>query len=415
LPARFIRYCCDPATKTIRKNIMPDEVRIIYDPADPSPAAKESRRIGLMDHLQARPVSDIEVCDQPWLWPGRIPLGEVTLLVGDPGVGKSLLALDVAARVTQGAPWPDERSIDKQAPGSVILLSFEDRLSTTTRPRLEEAGADCSRIVALPMSVTMVAPSPWSDDGPPKGFELRRDLQPLRRLIHATPDCRLVVIDSMNSYLSENTQNLPADDQRLLVRLVGIAREARVAVVLVTHLRKKGGRAVYCSLGSLAFVAAARAAWAVTKDPESADARLLVPIKNNLAADASGLAFTISSGPIRGAAKIDWSSIPVVAAPDMVVNYSRRNGRPDDERKQAIDWLACYLHAGPRPAREVRQAADANAIGFGTLRRAFRDLHAEAIKESTAHGRWLWRLPLKGAQNPSGEFCASLKNAEKNA
>src|SRR3990172_1755202 len=54
--------------------------------------------------------SDVAQTDVPWLWPGRIPIGRVTLLVGDPGLGKSLVTLDIAARVSRGAAWPDEEA-----------------------------------------------------------------------------------------------------------------------------------------------------------------------------------------------------------------------------------------------------------------------------------------------------------------
>jgi hypothetical protein len=54
----------------------------------------------------------LRVADHPavpveWLWPNRIPLNKLSLLVGDPGLGKSLIALDIASRVTRGAAWPD--------------------------------------------------------------------------------------------------------------------------------------------------------------------------------------------------------------------------------------------------------------------------------------------------------------------
>jgi len=421
------------------------ELNILYPKPDQSAAINEDRRKKAMERLDAVQVSEVETREQQWLWPGRIPLSDLTLLAGDPGVGKSLLALDLAARITRGTPWPDangnsdnpaspispiphsalhnphspasphssfdiRHSSFPSPPGSVILLTAEDKLASTIRPRLEAAGADCSRIVVVPMSVQMFKPF-LIDEDRPKSFELRRDLVHLRRLIHETPDCRLVVIDSMNSYLSENSERLREDDRGLLLRLTAIAIERRVAMLLITHLRKKGGRAVYCSLGSVAFVAAARAAWAVAKDPESAERRLFVPIKNNLAADTSGLTFRIESGAAGGAPRICWSPEPVGAAADMVVSYSRRNGRPDDERQQAISWLANYLNDGPRPAREVRKAADANAIGYGTLRRAFRDLGVQALRESLhPKSAWLWQLPKTDAQNPRGEFCASVNS-----
>src|SRR5208337_2012961 len=79
-----------------------------------------------------------------WLWPGVIPAGKLTLLVGDPGVGKSLLTLDIAARVTRGRPWPDCSAAC--AIGEVILLSAEDDPADTIKPRLLAAGAVCDLI-----------------------------------------------------------------------------------------------------------------------------------------------------------------------------------------------------------------------------------------------------------------------------
>lgn len=91
-----------------------------------------------------------------WLWPQRIPIGEITLLVGDPGLGKSLVALDIAARVSTATPWPDNqpaaRSEDSEdpatqtlAPSSVLLLNAEDNLASTVLPRLEALGADSEK------------------------------------------------------------------------------------------------------------------------------------------------------------------------------------------------------------------------------------------------------------------------------
>jgi hypothetical protein len=392
---------------------------------DSSSVIQDARRKLVSERTGAVSLTEVGVRAQQWLWPARIPLGDVTLLAGDPGAGKGLLALDLAARVTRGALWPDEAPHgDKSritatsnpqseipgtpwvpqsnAPGSVLLLTAEDSLAATIRPRLDEAGADCSRIVAVPMSVAMSSPFLRPEDSK-KGFELRRDLQNLRDLAQVTPDCRLVVIDPINSYLSENSDRIRADDPGFLVRLVAIARENRLAVLIVTHLRKKGGRAVYCSLGSLAFVATARAVWAVTRDAESLHRRLLVPIKNNLAADASALAFTIESGP-SGAAKIGWCPEPVDTIPDTVVSYSHRNGRPDDERQQAKLWLRERLASGPCAVKEIREEADANGFSRNTVSRAFRELNGKAVKKATADGPWLWQLPIEETQNPCGEF-----------
>lgn len=79
------------------------------------------------DHVEPRAVE--------WLWPKRIPRGKVTLLVGDPDIGKSFMSLDIAARITRGKRWPDESG---EAPdGRVIAISAEDEMEDTVRPRLE--------------------------------------------------------------------------------------------------------------------------------------------------------------------------------------------------------------------------------------------------------------------------------------
>lgn len=90
-----------------------------------------------------------EVSPEPvrWLWEGRIPLGKVTILQGEPGVGKSTLALDLAARVSRGHEMPLARE-HGGVPGNVILYSGNDDLADTVRPRLDAAGADLTRIFA---------------------------------------------------------------------------------------------------------------------------------------------------------------------------------------------------------------------------------------------------------------------------
>ena len=91
-------------------------------------------------------LADVEPEQVEWLWPDRIPLGKLTTLAGDPGLGKSFLTLDIAARVSEGRSWPDETANER---GSVILLSAEDDLADTIRPRLDAAEADVARILAL--------------------------------------------------------------------------------------------------------------------------------------------------------------------------------------------------------------------------------------------------------------------------
>jgi hypothetical protein len=334
-----------------------------------------------------------------WLWPGRIPLGRLTFLVGDPGLGKSLLTLDVAARLTTAAPWPDAaRALalpnpqseipnpksPTPTPASVLLLSAEDNLSDTILPRLLAAGADPARVAAIPSQV-----SHYGDD-PDSPLQLRRDLEHIRLLLDELPDCRLLVVDPVSAYVPGEASSNSAV-RLLLAPLAQLAHERNIAVIAVSHLRKRQGPAIYSTIGSLTFVSAARAAWLVARDTLNLDRRLLLPIKNNLAAtNAHGLAFEIES---RATAPIiRWHANPETIDADAAL----RNvpGRPRTERDDAVHWLQEMLATGPLPARKIQEEAAAHGIRLITLRRAFRELNGQAVR--VGQGEligWFWRLP----------------------
>ena len=90
----------------------------------------------------------VEAQVQQWLRPGRIAADDLTLVFGDGGTGKSFWAMDLAARVSTGRPFPDDLG-STYPPGDVILLSAEDRIDTTIANRLNAAEADNDRINTL--------------------------------------------------------------------------------------------------------------------------------------------------------------------------------------------------------------------------------------------------------------------------
>ena len=46
--------------------------------------------------------AEVEPLDQEWCWAGRIPAGDVTLIAGAGGIGKSFLLADLGARIWRG-------------------------------------------------------------------------------------------------------------------------------------------------------------------------------------------------------------------------------------------------------------------------------------------------------------------------
>ena len=114
-------------------------------------------------------------------------------------------------------------------------------------------------------------------------------------MLDTLPDCRLLVIDPISAFLGGTNEHANSEVQNLLAPLSALARDRQLAVLIVSHLRKKEGSALYRTMGSLAFVALARTAWMIVNDSENPNGRLLLPIKNNISADTSGLAYTIES------------------------------------------------------------------------------------------------------------------------
>ena len=100
--------------------------------------------------IEITPISDVRPEPIRWLWPKRIPQGKLTVLAGDPGLGKSFVSIDIAARISVGGNWPDE---GKAPVGNVLIASAEDGIADTIRPRLDQQFADVSRVFAIGVTV----------------------------------------------------------------------------------------------------------------------------------------------------------------------------------------------------------------------------------------------------------------------
>jgi hypothetical protein len=329
-----------------------------------------------------------DVTPQPitWLWPLRIARGKLTVIAGNPGLGKSFITLDLAARVSRGDGFPLS-PLSASAPSGVVLLSAEDDLADTIRPRLDTAGADPTRIVAMnTIKQFDKAQNRWVY----RQFTLSDDLARLETAIRLVGNCVLVIIDPISAYLGTTDSHNNSEVRGLLAPLSELAARHKVAVVVVSHLNKGTGDAINRVMGSLAFVAAARAAYVITKDPNNSLRRLFLPAKNNLGVDDTGLAYQLTGSPVP---YVKWESLPVnVSADDALLDNKNPVGRPPDDRQEAEEWLLDSLKNGSKPAAEILSESYKVGISRATLRRAKVNLGIVTMKVGYETG-WVWALP----------------------
>jgi archaellum biogenesis ATPase FlaH len=329
-------------------------------------------------------LSDVQAVPVNWLWQGRVAFGKLTLVVGDPGLGKSLAALDMAARFTRGGTWPDGERI--KGHGHVLLLSAEDDLADTVRPRLDAADAVVQRVHAL----RAVHDTRGIDDASDRPFNLENDLELLRDAIEST-HARFVIIDPLSAYFGTGRDSYKDNEVRAVLHpLTLLAEQTRVAIVAVMHLKKSTeGRALMRVLGSVGFVAAARGGLAVAKDPHDENRRLVMTLKNNLAAHAATLALTIADGP-----RVSWDPRPVDGVNiEDVLGAATKSGDASARAAAGAFLREALADGREHPSTPLIKLANNDGISRATLFRAKAEM---ALRSRCYRGVYLWALPTKG-------------------
>ena len=340
-------------------------------------------------YLISHRASEIEPERVEWLWPARIARGKHTCIAGEPGTGKSQLSISIAAAITMGGEWPCGEG---RAPlGSVIILSAEDGAADTIVPRLIAAGADRDR-------VHIVSAVPTENEGR-RGFSLQADLDRLEQKIAEVGDVALVVIDPISSYMGKTDSHKNADVRGVLEPVAEMAERTRVAVWTVTHFSKPNGgtatKAHHKFIGSIAFVAAARAAFAVLEDPNEKDRRLFLHAKNNLAEPPQGLAFRLEQVVVKEGivtSRVQWESEPITMTANEALAADAVSKKSTPAVKEAECFLRQLLAAGPLPSSQVKSEAEEFGLNLATLRRAKTKLGIKPYKDGMKGG-WVCALP----------------------
>lgn len=315
-----------------------------------------------------------------WLWEGRLARGKLALLSADSGVGKSTIAVDLAARISSGNPMPFEASTER-SPENVLLVMGEDGIGDTVLPRLQAAGGTVDRVHALPTTEVLVIPD---------------DMRVLEAGINGT-DASLVVIDPLSLYAASRYNLNNGQDVRIVLGPIArLAERTNTAILVIRHNKKsEAATAVYKGEGSVQIGAAVRTEMTIGKAPSQPTHRVFAMAKANIAANATSLVFEIVSDEQFGVGRVRWLSTSQLTADDLLaVNAPMNRVRPHQEAAQALKEI---LGDSALPAKEA--LAELAKAGFqyeqsgSEVQRLKKAAGIKPIRVGFGDGSyWLWQV-----------------------
>lgn len=308
-------------------------------------------------------MSEIEAEEVSWLWYPFIPYGKLTIIQGDPGDGKTTMVLNLAARLTKGETL--DEGMDCSEPVNVIYQTAEDGLADTVKPRLESAGADCTRVMVIDesdKSLSMV------DERIEEALKMTK--------------AKLLILDPIQAYLGGGMDMNRANEARDMTKKLGaVAEKYKCAIVLIGHMNKAGGtKAAYRGIGSIDFYAVARSVLLVGRIEGEPDKRAMVQIKNNLAAFGHSKTFELSEDGFR------WIGDYEITADEVLGGVAPKVNKQD--RATALLKELAEKHR-MLPSKEIFEIAKEESISKRTMENAKQELGLKAKKFNDV---WYWVL-----------------------
>ena len=314
-------------------------------------------------------MDEVEVEEVSYLWFPYIPFGKTTIVQGDPGDGKTTMVLAIAAAVTTNKPLPENDTAIE--PMNVIFQTAEDGLGDTIKPRLLQAGADCSRVIVIDESVR----------------ELSLSDARIEKAIVET-GAKLFIIDPLSAYLGSTVDMHRANEVRPVMKRISlIAEKTGCAIVIIGHLNKSMNKSQYRGLGSIDIYAAARSVLTVGRIKGKPYLRAFAQGKSNLAPEGKSIAFELD--PATG---FRWVGVHPITIDELL------SGILDKETalQLAMDFLKTEIKNEEVLADKIFEMADAQNISERTLNRAKAKLGIRSLRKNS---KWYWGMDLTQKQD----------------
>lgn len=319
-----------------------------------------------------------------WLWPGYLPAGKIVDAYGDGDMGKSLVLLDIAARVSKGFVMPDG---SPGVQGPIVIFAAEDDAADTIVPRLVAAHADLSQCEIVEGEI-------HCPDGTTDWLGLREDFDTVAELFRDLRP-RLAVFDPILAFLGHTKSGIDAEVRAALGPLKNLATECNTTILSLRHINKSAGSAANMrGTASTAFRNLARAGLVFGQHPDDEDRRVMAPNKNNLSDRAPSLGYRLVGVDVQHqqqtlpAARVDWLG-PVPFTPGEILGGEPEGLRKGSKTEEGALRLRELLEEGPQPASTVQAILEAEGFPLRTLMRSKAGMKIASVKHSDG---WYWSL-----------------------
>jgi putative DNA primase/helicase len=316
-----------------------------------------------------------------WLWQHWLALGKLHILAGQPGQGKTTIALACAAVVSSGGCWPDG---SRCASGNVLIWSGEDDPADTLVPRLLAMGSDLSRVHFV--DGTRI-------EGRREPFDPARDLVALTKKAASIGDVHLLIVDPVVSAVAGDSHR-NTEVRRDLQPVVDLGVALNCAVLGISHFSKgsSGREPVERVTGSVAFGAVARVVMcaAKIKGDDGEDRRILARAKSNIGPDEGAFEYGIEqlelpAHPGVSASRVAWGKAMDGTARELLAEAEADPTDNEEGPGSAAQWLQQLLEPGPVSAQDVKRQADEAGYSWRSVQRAMR--RAGVDSRRTGFGR----------------------------
>lgn len=321
------------------------------------------------------PIKDIKKEKIEWLWYPYLALKEVAILEGDPGLGKSYMAMMVAGAIAAGKRLPSPKKGMGRVNGPVVYFDIENNAGSVTKVRLSYNGYD-------DLDNYYPVEQAFSIDDEDAIEEIYEHLERIKPV--------LVVFDTLNTYIGRADTHKASESTQAMNVFKEIARDFNCAVLVLRHLTKGSGPAMYRGQGSIAFAGSVRMIMQVGVHPDDSDTRVMAQIKNNIAPRANGLCFEII-GRKRGMSEFKWGEFTELTA-EQVMDASqkaRNEGAKGNHVHDAMEFLESQIKGVSVEADKLKRMAEKRSISAKMLDRAVSKMNIKVFKKK---GVEHWKL-----------------------